>query len=368
MALRRFILPDLGEGLQEAEIVEWHVSAGERVVADQPLLSVETDKAVVEVPSPWSGNVTAILANAGDVLPVGAPLVEINDVSGEDSTAIVGKLGEPALVDTSSDTKIEGAEVTSIVRTSPAARALAGELGINLAQLSGSGPNGVITRDDVEANVTNRGTPAIRNAARRSMAQSMAKAHTNVVPATITDVADITAWLAPSVDVTVRLVRAICRAASQQRILNSWYDPSGRYGTPPKGVALGLAVDTPHGLYVPVIPRADKLSSDDVRTAVKAAITRVRERRPASNTSRTPTITLSNFGPLGGRHAALVVVPPQVAILGAGRAYEMVCWRDDAPARSMALPLSLTFDHRAATGSEAARFLAVARDDLEQKN
>ena len=123
-------------------------------------------------------------------------------------------------------------------------------------------------------------------------------------------------------------------------------------------------MDTPQGLYVPVIAGADTLDQVRIRASVDEATDRVRKRRPDAETRQIPTISLSNFGPIGGRHAALVVTPPQVAILGAGRAYDIAVWRDGAPARAVELPLSLTFDHRAVTGGDAGRFMAAVTADL----
>ena len=364
MAVRSFSLPDLGEGLQEAEIIEWHVSVGDRVVADQPLVSVETDKAVVEVPSPWSGTVTTLCAEPGDILNIGDLLAEVDDGGRADQGAIVGSLEPETIVGTAEKPrKPPPMPATSQIRAAPAVRAHAREMGVDLADIKGTGAQGIITRTDVDAAAGGR--PSRNTGARRSMARAMAKAHASVVPATVMDVAEITPWYDPATDVTVRLVRAVCAAATAEPALNTWYDPKGEFDPQPPGVALGIAVDTQQGLYVPAIADAETLSPDQLRTRLDDLIARVRGRRAAADTAQRPTITLSNFGAIGGRHAALVVAPPQVAILGAGRAYETAAWRNGAAARAVNLPLSLTFDHRAATGGEAARFLAAAVADLE---
>jgi len=370
MAVSTFTLPDLGEGLQEAEIVEWHVSEGDRIVADQPLVSVETDKAVVEVPSPLSGTVSALYAQQGDVLPVGAALAEIDDGKRADPGAIVGDIAReasPPAAPTEAPPPRDRAQSDPGVKAAPAVRALARNLGVALAGVAGSGPGGAITRADVEHAA--QGSPQSGpSAARRSMARAMARSGAAVVPATLMDVANVTSWHAPGADVMVRLIRAICRAAHAVPALATWYDPEQAFGSAPGSLALGIAVDAPHGLYVPVIGDVATLSPDALRARLDDLIARVRDRRPQAAGRLTPSITLSNFGPLRGRHAALVVTPPQVAILGAGRVYDGVAWHDSGPARAALLPLSLTFDHRAATGGDAARFLAAAIADLETEN
>ena len=372
MAVRTFTLPDLGEGLTEAEIVEWHVSEGDRVVADQPLVSVETDKAVVEVPAPWSGTVTALHAQPGTVLDIGAPLADIDsEARAADQGAIVGKI-EPAPAEKPVEAvaeRLSAPERRATLRAAPAARARARELELSLDDIRGTGPDGTITKADVEAAAPPAGVPepiTKRPGARRAMARAMARAHAEVVPATVTDVADITAWYAPDADIMLRLIQAICAGAAAEPALNGRYDPDGAHGEPPEGVSIGFAVDTPQGLYVPVLHGAEKRTPRAVRARLNELIEMVRNRQLDRDAQSNPTITLSNFGPIGGRHASLVVTPPQIAILGAGRAYETVVWSEGAPARQVALPLSLTFDHRAVTGGEAARFLAAVLADLER--
>lgn len=366
MAVRIFALPDLGEGLEEAEIIEWHVAEGDRVVADQPLVSVETDKAVVEIPSPWSGTITSLRAAPGALLRVGASLAEIDDGSRSDKGAIVGSLEEDALEDIPrAEQDITPVPAASAIRAAPAARARARELGIDLSGVSGTGPDGAITRADVELAAEVRGA-AGPSGARRSMARAMVRSGAEVVPATVTDVADITGWHEAGTDVTLRVVRAICAGVKAEPGLNRWYAPDASRPDQPEGIALGLAVDTPQGLYVPVVPMIDTMAADVMRAKMDEAIANVRARRPGGGATRYPTFTLSNFGAIGGRHAALVVTPPQVAILGVGRAYETVAWGQGKPVRAVELPLSLTFDHRAATGGEAARFLVAIVADLEK--
>src|SRR5262249_48087698 len=188
-AMRQFLLPDLGEGLDEAEIVAWHVTEGDHVVADQPLVSVETDKAVVEVPSPWSGRIARLCGAKGDLVQVGAPLVEFAEGLEEDKGTVVGELGhEPPR----REAPLPPIEPTQAGRPQvlPAVRALARKLDVDLNLVQGSGPDGTITRADVERaakSLTDMSPAEPLRGMRRAMAQRMAAAHAEVVPASVTD-------------------------------------------------------------------------------------------------------------------------------------------------------------------------------------
>jgi 2-oxoisovalerate dehydrogenase E2 component (dihydrolipoyl transacylase) len=372
MAVIQFNLPDLGEGLTEAEIVEWHVSPGDRVVGGQPLVSVETDKAVVEIPSPWSGTVKVLNAKTGEQIGVGAPLVDLETEQRADQGQIVGNLGgsEPEAPEKASREAKErpARQATGHVRAVPAARALAREKGIDLETVAGTGPEGVITRADVEAVVgaESRAGWEPFSASRKAMARNMAQAGAEVVPATIQDWADVSSWIGPEADVLVRLVRAMATAATAEPALNAWFDKSAMTRRLHETVNLGIAVDTETGLYVPVLPDAGSRGPEQVRTELHRLIAAARAQRLGRQDQLGATVSLSDFGPLGGTFASLVIRPPQVAILGAGRVSEKVVWGGNGPEPRQYLPLSLTFDHRAVTGGEAARFLNAVMHDLEQ--
>ena len=370
--MRTFTLPDLGEGLHEAEIVAWHVSVGDSVVADQPLLAVETDKAVVEIPAPWAGRITQLHGAPGDIVETGKPLVDFDDGAAPEFTGIVGEVpaGAPAPPTPQiSVTPAPRAPVSApgIVQASPAVRALAKRLGVDLAEVTPTGPGGLATAADVEraAQAPEQETEyePLRGP-RRAMAEAMTRSGAEVVPASITDVADIHAWT-PGTDATGRLVRAIVAGCRAEPALNAWLQTGATGRRVHSQVDLGVAVDTPDGLFVPVIRGADRLDVAATRARLDELIAAVRDRSIAMEDLRGATITLSNFGSLGGRHAQLVVVPPQVAILGAGRAGPRVVAVDGQPAVHRVLPLSLTVDHRAVAGGEAARFLAAVVADLE---
>ena len=363
-------LPDLGEGLQEAEIVSWHVSEGDHVVTDQPLVAVETDKAVVEIPSPQAGHIRRLCGAAGDRIAVGDVLVEFEATGMHaDRGAVVGDLAEapptePAGTDAAGAASVPGASVRAV----PAVRALARRLGVDVAQVQGTGPRGAVTRTDVERAaqaLADAGPPEPLQGVRRAMAERMARAHAEVVPATLTDEADVDAW-PEGTPVLLRLVRAIvagCRAATA---LNAWFDGERLTRRVLPRIDLGVAVDVEgSGLFVPVMRDVGGRTPEDLAEGIARLKAAVRARSIPPEALRGQTITLSNFGSVGGRHAVLVVVPPQVAILGAGRVALRVVAAGSEPRVHRVLPLSLTIDHRAVTGAEGARFLRAAVADLE---
>lgn len=346
--MKTFTLPDLGEGLADAEIVSWHVSEGERVVADQPLVSVETEKAVVEVPAPWSGMVAKLHAIPGDIVKIAAPLADFDlESTREDAGAVVGELPKGT-------------------KAAPAVRKLAQELGINLESVIGTGPSGTVTRKDVEAAAagTSKEPYEPLRGVRRAMARNMAQAHAEVATTNVTDEANIAHWTSGE-DVSIRLVRAVVAACKAEPALNAWYDGKKEARLLHSHVELGIAMNTNDGLFVPVLRDAGNRTEEDLRGALEAMKRDVAGRTVPPEELRGQTITLSNFGMIGGRHATLIVMPPQVAIIGAGRITEEPRVVDGAITACRMLPLSLTFDHRAVIGAEATRFLMTLIKDLE---
>lgn len=351
-------LPDLGEGLQEAEIVAWHVAAGDHVVVDQPLVSVETEKAVVEIPSPRSGHIARLCAAAGERVKVGAALLEFEEGPHAETGTVVGELAKPAALPRS----IATPAVASHVRASPAVRAHARELGVDLARVRASGPDGSITRADVETAAA-RAEPL--RGARRTMALNMARAWREVAHATLHEEADVDGW-AVLEDVTARLIRAIVAGCAAEPALNARFDAAAALLHTNADIDLGLAIDSPDGLFVPVLRAVQRSHMADWRRQIDAAKKGIAERRLGPDELRGATITLSNFGTIAGQHAALIIVPPQVAIVGAGRIIERPVRAENGIVMHRMLPLSLSFDHRAITGGEAARFVRALIADLQR--
>jgi 2-oxoisovalerate dehydrogenase E2 component (dihydrolipoyl transacylase) len=458
--IKTFYLPDLGEGLPDATIVEWHVKVGDSIKLDAPLCSMETAKAVVDVPSPYTGKVTKLHGAAGDIIETGSALAEfepdpnakqraeaestghhhgpkksVGSVAADDRKKVVasdegGEVEETTVAVREDEGTVVGAMVSGNhvhveqaasvggVKAVPAVRALAKKLKIDLARVTPSGADGVVTMKDVKdaaasgsaalGAAPSRSVPAsagrhlapelpqpeasrgpvslagkpVRTASpaaqasgqpeqlkgvRRNMARVMADAHAQVVPTTLVDDADLHAWIGKQ-DITARLIRAIVFACKTAPALNAWFDGKNLTRTLHPHVDIGIAVDTDDGLFVPALRNADVLDAAGVRAAIKRLRTQVEDRSiPASELSGY-TISLSNFGMFAGRYATPVVVPPTVAIVGAGKLSHDVVAVIGGIEVHRRMPLSVTFDHRAATGGEAARFLKAMLDDLGLPN
>ena len=381
--MKTFCLPDLGEGLQEAEIVAWHVGEGSRVVLDQPLLSVETAKAIVDVPAPFAGLVMRCHAGVGDIVPLGAPLVDIDeDAACNDSGTVVGHVepARPAAGAAAPGVVFERktAPDGGVVPAMPDARLLAARLGVELSAVTGSGPDGVIVLADVEAQAARQApapvaAPSVAEppehyerirGPRRAMAQSMSRAHADVAAVTLVEDADIDAWPAGS-DTTLRLIRAIVAACRAVPVLNGWFDAASLSFRRRDTIDLGVALDMDDALFVPVLRDVGARSEADLRAGIEAMKRDVKNRSLAPEELRGHSITLSNFGMVAGRYASPVIVPPTVCIVGAGRIRPQPVAVGESVGVHRVLPVSLTFDHRAATGMEAARFLRVLVADLQ---
>jgi 2-oxoisovalerate dehydrogenase E2 component (dihydrolipoyl transacylase) len=365
--MKIFTLPDLGEGLQEAELVEWRVAVGQAVAVDEPLLAVETAKAVVEIPSPQAGRIERLYAKAGEIVHVGAPLVGFEG-AGEalaEAGSVVGAVESGARV-------LREAPIphnhSGGVRAAPAVRALAHKLNVDLTMVTPSGADGVILASDVQrvARILSETEPAepLRGF-RRAMAQNMALAQSEVAAATIVDDADIDAW-PKGADVTVRLIRALVAGCRAEPGLNAWFESASLARRVLRKIDLGVAVDMPDGLYVPVLRNVGERDAADLRAGLERMRADVAARKIPPEELRGATITLSNFGMIAGRYAAPVVLPPTVAILGAGRIRSAVVAHEGAAVVHRILPLSLTFDHRVVSGGEAGRFLAAVMADLAE--
>lgn len=364
--MKIFKLPDLGEGLTEAEIVRWHVEAGTEVKADQPLVAVETAKAIVDLPAPFSGRITRLFGEPGQVVHIGDPLVEFEGEA-VDTGTVVGQLETGKKVITERLLSVGRGGGTAIKAT-PAVRALAQRLDVDLSIVTPSGPDGLITAADVQrvARILAEAGPLepLRGV-RRAMALNMAQAHAEVVPVTLVDEADIDAWSSGS-DITLRLIRALVAGCKAEPSLNAWYDSHAIGRRVLTAVHVGIAMDTPDGLFVTVLKNVDSKSPAELREEINTLKKAVASRKIPPEQLRGYTITLSNFGTIAGRHATPIVLPPTVAILGAGKIHPQVVAADNQPAVHRILPLSLTFDHRAVAGGEAGRFLLAVIEDLQR--
>ena len=399
-----FHLPDLGEGLQEAEIVSWHIKEGDDVRVDQLMVSVETAKAVVEVPSPYTGKITRLLAKAGDVVATHQALVEFHLGDNEQPTSaptqtnshsaptsgtpssmtVVGRMNvsDHELVERAVVGGSQRSRTHSRLRSAPAARILAKRLSVDLNRINGSGRDGIVTVDDVlnAAKLTRQSANAYQMPAlgerlagefeplhgpRRVMSQSMTLSRDEIAMVTVFDDADVHGWQG-RVDMTARIIRALCRGIAVEPSLNAIFDPDGPARRVLSHVDLGIAIDVGDKLLVPVIRDAEKKSLAELRSDLNRFKQSSKDRTLTMDDMRDPTITITNFGTLAGRYATPLVVPPMVAILGTGKVHrDVVATESGGIEVHPRIPLSLTFDHRCITGGEACRFLAAVIQDLE---
>lgn len=365
--MKYFKLPDLGEGLPEAEIVEWHVKVGDEVEVDQVLASMETAKAVVDVPSPIKGTLAKLFGEVGDIIHTGSPLVGFEGEE-EDAGTVVGKVSHSAAVG-GDDHFFAGNTQTRVghskVQALPSTRLLAKQLGVDI-ELLGSGE--LITDAEVQQAFeadSSAGRNEIIKGARRAMSDAMRHAFETVVPVTLMDDADISAW-GKDQDPTVRLIMAMSEACQAEPALNAHFHAKSYSRRLFSEINIGIAVDSPHGLYVPVLKNVAERSPADIRSGLDRMIGDVKARRVPQDELKGATITLSNFGAIAGRYANPIITPPQVAIVGAGRSYEILVLKNGEPQARKMLPLSLTMDHQACTGGEAARFLKAMKVALEK--
>ena len=366
-----FNLPDLGEGLPDAEIHEWFVKVGDKVEVDQPLASMETAKAVVDVPCPQAGVIAKLYGGPGDIIKTGEPLVSFEATSSarNDQGTVVGNLEESTEVTEDNFSIGSGKRVKSSGKATPRVRMLARKLGVELSSLTGSGDMGMITKEDVEKAAgmhkpLQEGYEPLKGV-RRAMLQSMEQSHKEVVAVSIFDEVDISDWNANN-DITVRLIKAVVHAAKIEPTLNAWYDGHNSALKHFQEVNLGLAMDNDEGLFVPVIHDAANRSDSELREQINQYKQQVTNRSIPPENLKGTTITLSNFGKFAGRFASPIIVVPTVAILGVGRLYNGVAENNGNIETRKLLPLSLSFDHRAITGGEATRFLGAVMQSLRE--
>jgi pyruvate dehydrogenase E2 component (dihydrolipoamide acetyltransferase) len=364
--MKIFKLPDLGEGLPDAEIVEWYVKPGDEIEQGQPLVSMETAKAIIDIPSPQSGRVNRLYGNEGDVIETGKPLVAFGEGEVVDTGTVVGQM--ESTEDVIPEQAVGLAHSASSVKATPAVRALANRMDVELSMVTPSGHDGLILTDDVRRVariLAEHGKMEPLRGVRRAMARNMAQAHAEVAPASIVDDADIT-HLQSRADITPALIHALVAACKAEPSLNAWYDSHANGRRVLERIHLGLAVDAPQGLFVAVMQDIQEDDQEGVVERLVALKEKIKNRSLKPSELRGNSITLSNYGAIGGRYAAPMVLPPTVAILGAGESRDEVVARDGQAVVRHMLPLALTFDHRAVTGGEAARFLKAVIEDLQQ--
>ena len=422
---KEFLLPDIGEGLTEAEIVRWLVPEGGRVEADQPVVEVETDKAVVEIPSPYAGIVLSHGGAEGETVQVGSVLLVIGEegeaepakdeeepaapepeeapVEGQPPTdaaaPIVGTLSEEAEVLPSAN-RVATQPGAATVKALPIVRKLARDLGVDLTTIQGSGPEGRITREDVLAASPDPETPALAAAEtaaetsdatiapagdgddlrqpmsrlRRTIAANMAKSWAEIPHVTTFDEVDadrltrvreaLGARHEVKIPVEALVIKAVIPAVEAFPEFNATID--GDDLILHQRHDIGIAVDTPDGLLVAVIRDAATRPVLDIASEVRRLGEGARARTLAPDELSGQTFTVSNIGAVGGGQGTPIVPYGTTAILSVGRIQDRVIARDGEPVVALVMPLSLSYDHRVIDGAQGRRFMALVIENLEE--
>jgi pyruvate dehydrogenase E2 component (dihydrolipoamide acetyltransferase) len=411
---KEFKFPDVGEGIAEGEIVKWLVSEGDSVTEDQPLVEVETDKAVVSLPSPYTGKVLSLAGKPGGIIQVGSVLVtietdekrpvksdapisskaspeDIAPTAKKDAGSVVGNLGEAEEEFRLPSSRREPPNKREI-RAIPSVRARAKELGVDLAEVRGSGPGGRITREDVERQVTRIGSPAPQSGldtagaveripfrgVRRSAAKRVSESSHKAAAVTFIDDADITALervrlnkkkMAEEKGFKLTylpfIIKAVVSGLKQYPYLNAVLDEEKEEILLKKYYNIGIAVDTPEGLMVFNVKKADEKSVLDLAREISILTEKAFARTIDLAELKGGTFTLTNYGVIGGIYGTPIINFPEVGILGLGKIEDKAVVRSGEIVIRKILPLSLTFDHRVIYGAEAARFMNTVIEHLE---
>lgn len=420
-----FKFPDIGEGIHEGKILQWYVEKGQSIRAGDPVVQMETDKVVADIPSPKTGVISGRFGKVGEIIHVEDPLVEIDlpGVEGAEAQAlahepppprttvaepgygVVGTIevaGDNAYLPVSDEgvgqaEPEEGpARPARKVTATPTARAMARELGVDLGRVAGTGPGGRVLKEDVQAHHRDLGAakrPAPAPAApeaprveaeplsqiRKAIARNMSLSKHNAAHMTLLDEAEVDELVAlrgrlkaeaeaRGVRLTYMpfILKAVTEALKRHRTFNAELDLEGGRVVYKKYYNLGVAVDAEEGLVVPVIRDADRLSLTELARRVAEAGEKARERKLTLDDFRDGTFTVTNFGALGGRFGVPVINYPQAAILGVGRLEQKALVRGGAVVAGWVLPLSLSVDHRLIDGGEAVRFLADVMGTLRE--
>ena len=345
-----FKLPDLGEGLTEGEVARWLVAEGQEVAEDDPLVEIQTDKTTVEIPSPAAGRVTRILVREGEVVPVGSVLVVIGDGAVDEEQP----RAEPAA---------QAAPARERARATPLVRRLAQELGVELEQLTGSGPQGRVTEDDVRraaAGAEGRREP-IRGI-RRQIVEHLTRAHREIPAVTFVEECDFTSVELKMLIPTV--LQATALSLQEFPELNARLDGGeivylDRYD-------LGVAVQTDAGLVVPVVRGCESASIDELAAEVQRLAERARSGTLSPEELRGSTFTVTSAGKLAGVLATPLINHPEVGILGVHRIGPRPVVRDGEVVVRQMGNISVTFDHRVVDGARAAEFALAVIGGLQQ--
>lgn len=427
MATYQFKLPDIGEGIAEAEIVAWHVKVGDRVEEDQQLADMMTDKATVEVESPVAGVVKSLAGEVGDQVAIGSVLVEIEtdgavaeevpladgavqpteaqeeaiptvEIAEKPATEepfvpseVEGRSQEPKSeerVSTTLDTNGEGAAAKHHTLASPAVRQRARDLGIDLSQVKTSSDR--VRHSDLDAYLLyNGGSVSARGSTprqdetikvvglRRKIAENMQEAKRRIPHFTIVEEFDVTALedtrammnrdrgSNPKLTLLPFLITAMTRALAEWPMLNATYDDDANVITRHGAVHMGIAAQTPNGLMVPVLRNAESKSVWQLASEIARLSDAAKTGKATREELTGPTITISSLGPMGGITSTPVISPPQVAIIAVNKVEEKVVPVNGELDIRKRMNLSLSCDHRVVDGWDAASFLQAMKPLIE---
>jgi pyruvate/2-oxoglutarate dehydrogenase complex dihydrolipoamide acyltransferase (E2) component len=357
-----FRLPDLGEGLTAGEIVRWLVAEGQEISEDDPLVEIQTDKATVEIPSPYAGTVLQILVPEGEIAPVGASLILI----GDPREAVTTTAAETPPGDESARARDASRAPAEKIQATPLVRRIAQEAGVDLGSVRGTGPGGRISEEDVrraaavETNVAKsmaaEGRREPLRGVRRLIAEHMARAHREVPPVTWVEECDFEE--VEMEHLLASLVKACASSLAEFPELNARLEGDeivylDRYD-------IGVAVQTEEGLVVPVVRNCDEKSVEEIRSEIERLADYARAGRLTADELRGSTFTVTSAGKLAGLFQTPIVNHPEVAILSLGRVAPRAVVRDGEVTVRRTGTIAVTFDHRVVDGARAAAFgLAV---------
>jgi pyruvate dehydrogenase E2 component (dihydrolipoamide acetyltransferase) len=388
---KEFRFPDVGEGITEGEVVRWLVKEGDEVAVDQTLAEIETDKAVVEMPSPYAGTVLKLHFKEKDLIKVGQPLVTIGEKGEVPAEAAPSPQARPAAPAPDRPAATPGAAAAQgrpgEVLATPKVRALAKELGVEIGTVRGTGPGGRVTEDDVRsfrpAPAERKPGPKIKakydlygtleriplRGVRRATAKKMRESLDHAAHVTHCDEADAGPLEALRLKMTAEveaggakltylpfIVKALIEALKLHPTLNATLDEDESEIVVRKYYNIGIAVDVPDGLIVPVVKAADQKSVADLAAEIRALARSARERSLDLADLKGGTFSVTNVGVIGGDFATPIINYPEVAILATMKIADRARVVDGAVVVKRTLPLCLSFDHRVVDGAEAARF------------
>ena len=408
-----FKFPDIGEGITEGRIIKWYVKKGQSIDSGEPIINMETDKVVTDIPSPKSGTIITLFGQEGEVINVDDPLIEleIEGVSGAEAQEIIKEepkkateepidekgFGVVGTIDVAGDSallpatdegleeiKVSKQDIPKKILATPVARALARDLEIDINSVSGSGPAGRVMKTDIYKYKKQIKIPILEKESsdlnlieykdlsqiRKTIAQNMVLSKQTAPHMTVIDEVEISELIkirnnykdqfkenGTKLSFLTFFMKATANALKLFPALNSEFDSDKNRLVLKKYYNIGIAVDTEDGLVVPVVKHVDKISFLELSLKIDDLVQRARERKLTLEDFKDGTFTITNYGSIGGTYGVPVINFPQAAILGIGRSIKTPIVIDDSIEIGNILPLSMSVDHRIVDGGEAVRFL-----------